>query len=41
MKEFLEKYRYKTPYPRSIDFIEILETRVPDTLKYLIDDWID
>ena len=39
MKEFLEKYRYKTPYPRSIDFIEILETRVPDTLKYLIDDW--
>ncbi len=39
MKEFLEKYRYKTPYPTSLDFLEILESKVPDSLNYLIDDW--
>jgi len=39
MKEFLEKYRYKTPYPTSLNFLEILESKVPDSLNYLIDDW--
>jgi len=39
MKEFLEKYRYKTPYPTSLNFLEILEPKVPDSLNYLIDDW--
>ncbi len=39
LKEFLEQYRYKTPYPTSLDFLEILETKVPDSLSYLVDDW--
>ena len=39
LKEFLEIYRYKTPYPTSLDFLKILETKVPDSLSYLIDDW--
>ena len=39
MKEFLEKYRYKTPYPTSLNFLEILEPKIPDSLNYLIDDW--
>ena len=39
MKEFLEIYRYKTPYPTSLNFLEILESKVPDSLNYLIDDW--
>ncbi|HET8860292.1 ABC transporter permease/M1 family aminopeptidase [Marivirga sp.] len=40
MKGFLEEYRYKgPPYPTSLDFLEYLEPEVPDSLKYLIDDW--
>ena len=39
MKSFLEKYRYKTPYPTSLDFLSILESKIPDSLTYLIDDW--
>ena len=40
MKTFLEEYRYaKPPYPTSLDFIRHLETQVPDSLNYLIDDW--
>ncbi|MAW50649.1 MAG: hypothetical protein CMC41_05930 [Flavobacteriaceae bacterium] len=39
LKEFLEEYKYKTPYPTSLNFLEILEPKVPDSLKYLIDDW--
>jgi aminopeptidase N len=39
MKSFLEKYRYKTPYPTSLDFLRILESKIPDSLSYLIDDW--
>ena len=39
MKEFLERYRYKTPYPTSLNFLEILEPKIPDSLNYLIDDW--
>jgi len=40
MRGFLEEYRYKgPPYPTSLDFLEYLEPEVPDSLKYLIDDW--
>ncbi|MCC1483840.1 ABC transporter permease/M1 family aminopeptidase [Winogradskyella immobilis] len=40
MKSFLEEYRYRnTPYPSSLDFLRHLEPRVPDSLKYLVNDW--
>lgn len=40
LKSFLEKYRYaEPPYPTSLNFLAELEPRVPDSLKYLIDDW--
>ena len=39
MKSFLEQYRYKSPYPTSLDFLNILESKIPDSLNYLIDDW--
>jgi hypothetical protein len=40
LKSFLEEYRYaEPPYPNSYDFLDHLEPRVPDSLKYLIDDW--
>ncbi len=40
LKSFLEEFRYKEPpYPRSVDFLRHLETRVPDSLQYLLDDW--
>jgi hypothetical protein len=40
MRGFLEEYRYKgPPYPTSLDFLDYLEPEVPDSLKYLIDDW--
>ena len=40
MRGFLEEYRYKgPPYPTSLDFVAYLEPQVPDSLKYLIDDW--
>jgi hypothetical protein len=40
MRGFLEEFRYKgPPYPTSLDFLEYLEPEVPDSLKYLIDDW--
>ena len=40
MKSFLDEYRYaKPPYPTSLDFLRHLEPQVPDSLKYLIDDW--
>ncbi|ADR21612.1 hypothetical protein MATR_07570 [Marivirga tractuosa] len=40
MRGFLEEYRYKgPPYPTSLDFLEYLEPQVPDSMKYLIDDW--
>jgi aminopeptidase N len=40
MRGFLEEYKYKgPPYPTSLDFLEYLEPEVPDSLKYLIDDW--
>jgi len=40
MKSFLEEFRYrKPPYPTSLDFLRHLETQVPDSLNYLINDW--
>jgi len=40
MKNFLEEYRYKKPpYPSSLDFLKHLEPQVPDSLKYLVNDW--
>jgi len=40
MREFLEETRYKgPPYPNSMDFLTILEPKVPDSLNYLINDW--
>lgn len=38
--EFLDEFKYKTPpYPSSIDFLNYLEPKVPDSLKYLVNDW--
>ena len=39
MKSFLEAYKYKTPYPTSLNFLDHLSPQVPDSLHYLIDDW--
>ncbi len=40
LKEFLEQTRYKgPPYATSMDFLTILEPKVPDSLHYLINDW--
>jgi len=40
LRSFLEEYRYQPPpYPTSLDFLKYLEPQVPDSLKYLIDDW--
>ena len=39
LSEFLAAYKYKTPYPTSLDFLRYLEPKVPDSLNYLIDHW--
>ena len=39
LKEFLDKYKYSNYYPTSLDFLRVLEKKVPDSLNYLIDDW--
>ncbi|MEM6379799.1 MAG: M1 family aminopeptidase, partial [Bacteroidota bacterium] len=40
MRSFLEEYRYSNnPYPSTLDFLRHLEPQVPDSLKYLINDW--
>ena len=39
LKEFLDKYKYSNNYPTSLDFLNVLEKKVPDSLSYLIDDW--
>ena len=39
LKEFLDKYKYSNYYPTSLDFLKVLEKKVPDSLNYLIDDW--
>ncbi len=41
LKNFLEEYRYKDPpYPTSLDFLDQLDEQVPDSLKYIVKDWI-
>ena len=41
MREYLEQYRYKAaPYSTSLHFLDYLEPQVPDSLQYLITDWI-
>ncbi|MEM9077305.1 MAG: M1 family aminopeptidase [Bacteroidota bacterium] len=40
MRNLLEEYKYKgPPYPSSYDFLRHLEPQVPDSLRYLIEDW--
>ena len=40
MRNFLEEFRYrKPPYPTTLDFMKQLEPQVPDSLKYIINDW--
>ena len=40
MRTFLEEYRYaKPPYPTSLDFLRHLDPVVPDSMKYLVDEW--
>ncbi|MCB0482025.1 MAG: hypothetical protein KDC83_11375 [Flavobacteriales bacterium] len=40
LREFLDSTKYRNPpYPTSLDFLGFLEPRVPDSLKYLIEDW--
>ena len=40
MRNFLEEFKYKKPpYPTSLDFMRHLDPQVPDSLKYLINDW--
>ncbi|MFT6970209.1 MAG: ABC-2 type transport system permease protein [Roseivirga sp.] len=39
LRNFLDEYRYSTPYPTSLDFLRYLEPEVPDSLSYLINDW--
>jgi aminopeptidase N len=41
LSTFLDRYAYaEPPYPNTMDFLEFLEPCVPDTLQYLIQDWI-
>lgn len=40
MKNYLDEYKHVgPPYSTSLDFLRYLEPQVPDTLKYLINDW--
>ncbi|WP_281613688.1 M1 family aminopeptidase [Flammeovirga sp. SubArs3] len=40
LREFLSEFRYKEPpYPTSIDFLNHLSGKVPDSLQYIVDDW--
>ena len=40
LREFLDSTKYRNPpYPTTLDFLAYLEPQVPDSLKYLIDDW--
>ena len=40
MRNFLEEFKYrKPPYPTTLDFIKHLEPQVPDSLKYIVNDW--
>ena len=41
MRSFRDEFAYQgEQYPTSLDFIRHLEPRVPDTLNYLITDWL-
>lgn len=41
LRGFLAAFKYRPPpYPTSLDFLTYLEPQVPDSLKYLISDWI-
>ncbi|WP_074406233.1 M1 family aminopeptidase [Aquimarina megaterium] len=41
LKNFLDEYKYKEPpYPTTHDFLRHLKPQVPDSLNYLITDWI-
>ena len=41
LRTFLEEYAYaEPPYPSSLDYLRHLEPRVPDSLAYLVEDWI-
>jgi hypothetical protein len=38
---FLNQYAYaEPPYPNTYDYLRHLEPRVPDTMQYLVEDWI-
>ncbi len=40
LSSFLSDYAYaEPPYPTTLDFLDYLEPRVPDSLQYLITDW--
>jgi aminopeptidase N len=40
MRNYLEEFKYrKPPYPTSLDFMRHLEPQIPDSLKYLVNDW--
>lgn len=40
MRNYLDEFKYVgPPYSSSLDFLKHLEPQVPDTLKYLINDW--
>ncbi len=39
LRNFLEEFKYSTPYPTSLDFLKHLEQEVPDSLQYLLTDW--
>jgi len=42
LSDFLVAYRYKEPpYPNANDFMSYLRPKVPDSLQYLLNDWIE
>ncbi len=42
LREFLEAFRYKEPpYPTSLDLLKSLESKVPDSLNYIMEDWFE
>ena len=42
MRNFLEEFKYrKPPYPTTLDFMKHLEPQVPDSLKYVINDFLE
>ena len=42
LKDYLNEYRYQnSDYPSSVHFTELLKSKMPDSLQYLISDWIE